>query len=681
MKARTPNRLYKLGLIIAFMLVFLFLGSAFNAVSAQVKDYVYESIDVDMEISKDSTVLITEKITQRYTGEFHATYRDITLVDKEELSRCRTNPNLQCGGFEYLQIIGLYDEDGNEIDPDLYTLENVSQSLEDRLRIQWIFSQEGRVFNNELFTFTIKYKVFGSLGYFNDYDLVYWNAVFADRDKLVKQATVRLHFPGDAEFKDSNLKVPGLGYEYEYNPVQNLLTLTSENIPPQQEFTVLLKIPKGLVNKYATLDLSTSPSPLDVTVNGIKITNVSSKLAGIPPGDTEVIFSADGYKPQTFNFTLSPGEEKKLEVTLYLSDDRVLLFLAFAICNLLGCLVLPAGCFWFYLEWYRKGRDINRRPIIIPYYSPPEKIKPYLLGSVKDETVNLTDITATIIDTAYRGYIKIKEFESKTVLGIHLTSKDYELIKQKDFADLSPVELKILNSIFDGKDRVTTTDLKNKFYLKIPAIKEAIYAEMVSRNYFASRPDKVRSSYRTKGVVIAILGIVSTFFFTFIPVCLTLSVSLIVVGVVCFVIGGYMPAKTSKGSKIFDEILGFKMYMETAERFRVQDLTPETFEKYLSYAMVFGIEEKWAERFKDIYKQPPDWYEASGWGSGWNTLLLTNALTDFSRTTGTVFASSPSSSASSFSGGGFSGGGWGGGGGFSGGFGGGGGGGGGGGSW
>jgi len=126
---------------------------------------------------------------------------------------------------------------------------------------------------------------------------------------------------------------------------------------------------------------------------------------------------------------------------------------------------------------------------------------------------------------------------------------------------------------------------------------------------------------------------------------------------------------------MFDEILGFKMYMDTAERYRVQNLTPETFEKFLSYAIVFGIEKQWAEKFKDIYKGQPDWYE--GDLGTWNSIRLANSLAHFRSTTTSSMVSRPSSSSSS----GWSGGGWSGGGGFSGGFSGGGGGGGGGGAW
>ena len=39
--------------------------------------------------------------------------------------------------------------------------------------------------------------------------------------------------------------------------------------------------------------------------------------------------------------------------------------------------------------------------------------------------------------------------------------------------------------------------------------------------------------------------------------------------------------------------------------------TPEMFEKYLPFAMAFGVERKWARAFQDIYRQPPSWYVGS----------------------------------------------------------------------
>ncbi len=137
-----------------------------------------------------------------------------------------------------------------------------------------------------------------------------------------------------------------------------------------------------------------------------------------------------------------------------------------------------------------------------------------------------------------------------------------------------------------------------------------------------------------------------------------------------------MPAKTNLGTEILEKVKGFRMYLHTAERFRMQKLTPEMFEKFLSYAVVFGIEKDWANKFKDIYKGQPDWYEGYDSSRTWTPIYLANSLSKMNTVTTRVISSKPQSSSSGWSGGGWSGGG-----GFSGGFSGGGGGGGGGGSW
>jgi uncharacterized membrane protein len=115
------------------------------------------------------------------------------------------------------------------------------------------------------------------------------------------------------------------------------------------------------------------------------------------------------------------------------------------------------------------------------------------------------------------------------------------------------------------------------------------------------------------------------------------------------------------------------MYLHHAERYRVQGLEPDEFEKYLSYAVVFGIEKEWAKKFEDIYKGQPDWYEGEGdviWNAYWASRFMRTFANSMNSTAYTPIASSGSKgggwSGGSFGGGGFSGGG--GGGGFSGGF-------------
>jgi uncharacterized membrane protein len=86
------------------------------------------------------------------------------------------------------------------------------------------------------------------------------------------------------------------------------------------------------------------------------------------------------------------------------------------------------------------------------------------------------------------------------------------------------------------------------------------------------------------------------------------------------------------------------------------------FEKLLPYAMLFGIEKKWAKQFEGLYTQPPEWFHGNNLNS-FSTGYLIGSLGSIKSASSAVFTSPQSSGSSGFGGGGFSGGGGGGGGG------------------
>ncbi len=136
-----------------------------------------------------------------------------------------------------------------------------------------------------------------------------------------------------------------------------------------------------------------------------------------------------------------------------------------------------------------------------------------------------------------------------------------------------------------------------------------------------------------------------------------------------------MKKRTKQGGEWYGKLLGFKNFIEKAEKDRILMLVEENptyFYDVLPYAYVLGVTDKWSKKFEGIAVAQPDWY--SGYrGSMFTPMLFTSSMTRSMSSIQTAATSRPSSSGG---GGGFSGGG--GGGGFSGG---GGGGGGGGGSW
>ncbi len=325
--------------------------------------------------------------------------------------------------------------------------------------------------------------------------------------------------------------------------------------------------------------------------------------------------------------------------------------------------------------WQTRGRDPKtNRDTVVPLYQPPANLGPSEVGTVIDEQVDMRDISAAIIDLAIRGYFKIIEKKEKKLL---FDKTEFELEKLRDFekdgADLKPYELKILEGIFDSKDKVNINDLNNKFYKNLEGIKKNIYDDLVKKGIFPTSPEKVRTTYYTIGIVL----LVATFSLAgpiIVFLNLSVAVSTGISGILFLLFAKAMPAKTKKGVETYYQILGLEEFIKTAETDRIKWQEKENiFEKLLPYAMSLSIAEKWTKAFEKMYKTPPNWYQSTdpNFMNNFNTYYFLDKLNHLTNNLNTSMTSMPrSSGSSSWSGGsgfsgGFSGGGFGGGGGSS----------------
>lgn len=330
-----------------------------------------------------------------------------------------------------------------------------------------------------------------------------------------------------------------------------------------------------------------------------------------------------------------------------------------------GILFLPLLVLLFMLWlWRKKGRDPEGRGTIIAQYDAPDNLTPLEIGTMVDEKADKKDISAEIIHLAVKGYLKIKKTENKILF---ITTTDYVLEKLKNADDLeNDFDRKLMSALFDGKESVKISDLKETFYKSLKEINEKIYASVLAKGYFPKSPDKVRKIYLGTGIGILFIGFFLGSFWGTLGV-----VSFILSGCIVMIFSSLMPQKTLKGVAAREYILGLKEYLSVAEKDRLKfhnapEKNPERFEKLLPYAMVLGVEKEWAQQFQDIYKQNPNWYEdGAGHSMAFNSVIFANSLSSFSNSANTSLYSNPSSGSSGGSGfsGGGSGGGFGGGGG------------------
>jgi uncharacterized membrane protein len=333
-------------------------------------------------------------------------------------------------------------------------------------------------------------------------------------------------------------------------------------------------------------------------------------------------------------------------------------------------LPIPVFLFMFWL-WYTRGRDPRAGPIAVQY-APPEGMSPAEAGALVDEDAAMRDITATIVDLAVRGYIVIEEKEKSGLMGL-LHNKEYVFHSKKspkEWAGLKPHELVLLAGIFSNGAQmdVELSSLQNQFYKNLPSIKNSIFDALMQHGYFQHRPDYVRSGYVGGGVVMGVL-----FFFMGTALSQKMGMAPIPFFVAAILSGGiiagfgwFMPARTTDGAKALAGVLGFEDFLTHVEADHMNRIsqTPETFEKFLPYAMALGVEKKWVGAFQNIYSQPPSWYQGGYYNGGFYPIMFVNSLDNMTMRASSVMSSAPrSSGGSGFGGGGSSGGGFGGGGG------------------
>lgn len=112
-----------------------------------------------------------------------------------------------------------------------------------------------------------------------------------------------------------------------------------------------------------------------------------------------------------------------------------------------------------------------------------------------------------------------------------------------------------------------------------------------------------------------------------------------------------MPKRTKYGNEMLGKIEGFKKFLKTAEKQKLEAMVmenPTYFYDILPFTYVLGISNKWIKKFEAISLQAPDWYDGC---SSFDTKSFGSFIVS---TMSSVSNSSSSSSSSSSSGGGSS---------------------------
>lgn len=367
----------------------------------------------------------------------------------------------------------------------------------------------------------------------------------------------------------------------------------------------------------------------------------------------------------------------------------------------------------------------RKKPIKVIEFYPPDGISSAEVGTIIDDSVDAIDMASLIPWLAGQGYISIEEKEKGSVLKRTETvltklkdlpddAPEYQkkmmklIFKGNQTANLSHMaespsavdQFKTeLKKNFKGERTLSSYALPVFLYLPLILSTTCVFATnsvletfdtdewilaamlwmtpfglgTFLRLYYSDK-DLFGSKWKRvlvffgKAVLMAIFSLIYTQVVLAYGAPMSAGVSTTMF-VACFLLGeciGHFNIDTDYRIHMAGRLLGFKEFIKTAEKSRLEALQhddPQYFYKILPYAMVFGLSHKWANLFKDINVEQPDWYHTATplYGNAFVTHMTSNLFSSTNHAINTV--SHDSSSSGGGGGGGFSGGGGGGGGG------------------
>ncbi|HUX71740.1 MAG TPA: DUF2207 domain-containing protein, partial [Cellulomonadaceae bacterium] len=435
-------------------------------------------------------------------------------------------------------------------------------------------------------SYHIEYTIGSVVNSFSDHSEFYWNVVSPDAGSIpIAGVSVAVVGPVAADGATCFSGPAGSTTPCDAGAVgtDGTATFTQQTLTPGNGLTVAVHYPASAFSGAKALIIAT-PSPLD-PVTPTAVTGVLALLiVGVGTGIVVRRVRRNGRDRQYLGLTPglapAPGQE------------------------------MPLG--------YRD----KRTPVAVQF-TPPPGVSPGEVGTLLDEVADPKDVTATIIDLAVRGYLRIDEVPPKKA-GRKPT--DWTLSQLREAGpELKAFESALLGYIFAGRQQVALSDLKTTFASSMSKVQTLLYEDVTDNRWFSANPASVRSRWQVGGAILAFFGLFGAFAFANVFDVKGISLvpgALVVVGLVMVVVAKAAPARTPSGTAVLAQAFGFQRYLTTAEANQIRfEEGEDLFSRYLPYAIVFGVAERWARVFGELAAQgyavaEPVWYGGAGFHTG-----------------------------------------------------------------
>lgn len=242
------------------------------------------------------------------------------------------------------------------------------------------------------------------------------------------------------------------------------------------------------------------------------------------------------------------------------------------------------------------GTGGHRAPIAVAF-TPPPGARPGEIGVLVDSVANDSDITATLIDLAVRGHLRIEQ----------LGGDEWRFVKLETPDKLADYEAGLLDQVFSAGPTITTEDFKSgdgDFSSVIEQTRTQLYQRVTTElNWFTRNPRQVRLAAIGAGVLLILAGLAIGLLAGLAGFGL-LGLAGVVTGTVVLVMSSRFGARTATGSAVLAQAKGFELYLRTAEADQLRfEEGVDIYSRYLPYAIVFGVAERWTKLFADLAAQ------------------------------------------------------------------------------
>lgn len=365
-------------------------------------------------------------------------------------------------------------------------------------------------------------------------------------------------------------------------------------------------------------------------------------------GTEAVDYSVDGNKI-IGEMTMPLGYHEGLTARLELPDGYFQLDASKQNRTVAALLILPAIVLISVLAVWRKfGKD--KKVIDVVEFYPPSGMNCVDVAYWYKGNVDGNDIVPLLIELANEGYLTIEDNNAGSYIIKRLKRYDGNDRSKKTF----------MKGLFMHGDTTYKKRLEDGFY---------VYVDMIKHSYNTGTNRKkvfVNHSLWLRAVCLIIVVAFSAISFGIFSEsyqnapCIYALTGGAVIYLCAFILSFFVRKRTDDGHRILQQINGFKIFLETAEKERLEALVeenPQYFYNILPYAYVLGVSKKWVSKFESIAMEPPVWCGADYRGFGY-IYFINNTFRDCNRAMQFRPITDGNAGGSSFGGSGVSGGGF-----------------------